>query len=134
MFGNPNTMHKTYVYDDIMVELDKFYINQIKIAKSYGLKDSQLIIDPGLGFGKKAEDNLIIIQKLSFLKKFDLPIVIGLSRKSFLGKESPDKKLIKTIVANTIALVNGANIIRVHDIHEHIELKNILKSIGDGFT
>ena len=132
MFGDPESMHNDFFYHDIMKELDLFYKDKIRMARSYGLEDSQLIIDPGLGFGKKNEDNVVIIQKLSELKKFGLPILIGLSRKRFLGNEPPEKKMIKSVVANTLALANGADMIRVHDILEHIDMKEIIKTICNG--
>ena len=78
-----------------------------------------IIIDPGIGFGKRIQDNLRIIKELASLKSLNFPILVGLSRKSFIGEilDKPvEQRLIGTVTANTLAIINGANIIRVHDV------------------
>lgn len=100
-------------------------IDELKILAAeyldYGIKKENLIIDPGLGFGKTVSDNLSLIKNLSRLKEISLPILIGASRKSFIGHTldaDPTKRLTGTIATNAISILNGANILRVHDIEE----------------
>jgi dihydropteroate synthase len=91
-----------------------------------------IIIDPGIGFGKRVQDNLHIIRELASLKSLSFPIMIGLSRKNFIGEilERPvEKRLIGTITANTLAVINGANIIRVHDVGDAVEMVKIIDSV-----
>ena len=120
MRGNPKNMQIDTVYNDVLKDINLFFAERIKIALENGVKLSNIIIDPGIGFGKSKNDNFKIINNLSFFKKHNLPILVGHSRKSFLSLNSnqPKDRLIATIVATTIALQNGCDIIRVHDINE----------------
>ena len=126
MNGTPETMQRQIDSGNILEKIDRFFKKQISKARECGLKDSQIIIDPGLGFGKRLEDNYTILKNLNSYKKFNLPIMVGLSRKSFLSNLQPKDKLINTIISNTYACLNGVNIIRVHDVEEHLLLKNML--------
>ena len=106
----------------------EYFESKKKLLLSYGIKD--WVIDPGFGFGKTVEENFTIIKNLKELKALGLPILIGVSRKSSLyktlGIESKDA-LNATTVANTVALLNGANIIRVHDVKEASQIIQLLK-------
>jgi dihydropteroate synthase len=104
----------------------------IAAAIGAGIDPEMVIIDPGIGFGKRIQDNLRIIKELASLKSLNFPILIGLSRKSFIGEilDRPvEKRLIGTITANTLAIINGANIIRVHDVGDAVEMVKIIESI-----
>jgi dihydropteroate synthase len=125
--GTPETMQKEPSYIDVTAEIKQYFHVNIDIALAKGIKKEKIIIDPGIGFGKRVVDNIEIIKKLNEFKEFEAPILIGLSRKSFLGAISgeaiPAEREAETISANVIAIINGADIIRVHNV------KNAVQSI-----
>lgn len=120
IMGTPKNMQKDPVYGDVKKEISDYLETSAGIAKDAGIK--QIILDPGIGFGKTFENNLEIIRNLSEFKKLGYPILLGTSRKSFLNKivpSSPDKRLEGTIASNVIGILNGADILRVHDVSEN---------------
>jgi len=123
MKGSPRDMQVNPIYEDVVLEIKNFFSDQIKILKQNGIKE--IILDPGIGFGKTLEHNLEIIRRLGEIKELECPIMIGVSRKSFLGKitneNTPEKRMGSSITANLISLLNGANIFRVHDVKETID-------------
>jgi len=128
--GTPRNMQKNPFYKDIMKELLEYFDERITTLTDFGIK--KIIIDPGIGFGKRVEDNFKIIRNLNEFTVFNLPILLGTSRKSFIGKtvnETVEKRLHGTVAVNAYALVNGANIIRVHDIKPHKDLIKIFQAI-----
>ena len=131
MKGNPSIMQNKPFYDDVMDELLLFFEKKIELAKHIGLQDNQIIIDPGIGFGKEITDNDIIINRIKDLKKLGFPILIGLSRKSFLSinEDDPKDRLPATIGATVLALQNGADIIRVHDVEETYSMLSVVNRI-----
>jgi len=129
MKGNPRNMQINPTYNDIMREINSFLKERAEFAIYHNVKKENIIIDPGIGFGKKTgkgiEDNCFIIQHLSDLKTLGFPILIGASRKTFIGnicgdKETLpiDKRLEGSLAAACLSAYNGANIIRVHDVQE----------------
>lgn len=119
MKGSPKTMQKNPEYKDVVKEIKQFLAQQIKKAKKAGIKD--IIIDPGIGFGKTTEHNLKILKNLDKFKELNCPILVGPSRKSFIGNITGlpvNERLEGTIAAISIAIMNGANIVRVHDVKE----------------
>src|SRR3972149_1334328 len=120
--GTPKNMQTEPVYGDLLGEISSYFENAAWKANVEGI--TQIIIDPGIGFGKTAEHNLHLIKNLSVFKKLDSPIMVGISRKSMIGKilniEDINDRLEGTIVLNALALANGANIIRVHDVKEGV--------------
>ena len=119
MKGTPETMQISPYYEDVMAEIIKFFGERIKFALKNGIDEEKIIIDPGIGFGKRQEDNLQILQHLEELKSLGMPILIGTSRKSFIGnilQLSPEERLEGSIASAVIAMLNGANIIRCHDV------------------
>lgn len=119
MKGIPKTMQKKPEYDNLMRELNSYFARKISALKMLGVSD--IIIDPGFGFGKTLEHNYELLQKLDALKIFSQPILVGISRKSMIYnflELSPQQALNGTTVLNTIALTKGANILRVHDVSE----------------
>jgi len=131
--GTPEDMQKDPFYRNVIPELKQYFENRIDYAYSKGIKKNKLIIDPGIGFGKRVEDNVEIIKRLREFKEFDLPILIGISRKSFLGKIAgegdPKEREIETVTAGLIAILNGANIIRVHNVRNAVKSFKILKKL-----
>lgn len=127
--GRPTTMQQNPSYNkDIMLEISEYFVSKIAMARQYGISD--LIIDPGFGFGKSLVHNYTILRRLSELSLFSLPILVGISRKSMIYRHlqiTPDKALNGTTALNTLALLNGANILRVHDVKEALEIVNLLK-------
>ncbi len=121
MLGTPKTMQIAPSYTDVVEEIKAFLAERIESAVSLGIERARIIIDPGIGFGKRLEHNLALLKGLSSFATLQAPILVGLSRKSFLGTIldlPPEERLEGTIAANAIAVVNGADIIRVHDVKE----------------
>jgi len=121
MLGTPGTMQKDPVYDDVMADIRSFLAERIRAANEAGIPSERIIVDPGIGFGKTLEHNLAILRNVQRIAELGLPVLIGLSRKSFLGAivDAPaDERLTGTIAANAAAVLNGADILRVHDVKE----------------
>jgi dihydropteroate synthase len=121
MRGNPSTMQKGALsYGSLLGEIIDFLENRIEHACSAGIPRESLVIDPGIGFGKSGEDNLRLLRHLGAFRTIGLPICIGVSRKAFTGKVTgvnvPAERIEGTAAAVTAAILNGANIIRVHDV------------------
>jgi dihydropteroate synthase len=132
--GTPENMQKNPFYRDLIPELKQYFYSRIDFALCKGIKKEKIILDPGIGFGKRLEDNIEIVQRLAELKEFELPVLIGLSRKSFLGTISgetlPREREAETICANIIAILNGASIIRVHNVKNAVKSINVLKRLA----
>jgi dihydropteroate synthase len=132
MRGTPRTMQKNPFYKNTISEILRELQPSIAAAIGAGIAPEMIIIDPGIGFGKRSQDNLRIIKELASLKSLKFPILVGLSRKGFIGEilDRPvEKRLIGTITANTLAILNGANIIRVHDVADAVEMVKIIDSV-----
>lgn len=133
--GTPESMQKDPFYADVIRELKQYFHNRIDYAYSKGIKKEKIIIDPGIGFGKRVEDNIHIIKHLREFREFELPILMGVSRKSFLGniagEEDPKAREVETVTADVISILNGANIIRVHDVRNAVKSIKILKKLVD---
>ncbi len=137
MQGTPKTMQKSPFYDDVISEIDSFFTERIDFCVSHGIDRSKIILDPGIGFGKRLADNLAILNHLSEFRNHGLPILIGLSRKSFISKIHPtekaaDNRLGGSLAGAIIAVQNGANIIRVHDVRETVQALAFIQALwGD---
>lgn len=118
--GTPQTMQNLTDYGDLMGEMKQFFATQIDLARHYGVLPQQIILDPGIGFAKTAEQNITLMRQLPELKKLGFPLLVGPSRKSFIGKilDQPDPKqrIWGTGAACCRAIAGGADIIRVHDV------------------
>jgi len=117
--GKPKTMQKNPVYKDLMQEIINELDRALQTGTKAGIKREHIFVDPGIGFGKKLEHNLEILRRLRELRTLGQPIVVGPSRKSFVGmilNLPPEERLEGTIAAAVIAARNGAHIIRVHDV------------------
>ena len=131
MKGDPINMQENINYDNVVDSIISFF--KLKIQELEKLGFSNIIIDPGFGFGKSVDDNYEILKNLKVLKSLEKPIMAGLSRKSMIYKvlnNSPKEALNGTTVLNTLALDKGADIIRVHDVKEALECKKILEKLN----
>lgn len=129
--GNPSNMQDNPHYEDVVSELYDYFNEKINRIKSTGVK--KIIIDPGIGFGKRIEDNYEILDRLGEFKGFGLPIMIGVSNKSFIGKslnKKVEEREVPTIIAETLAMKNGAKIIRTHNCAYTKDAINYLKYLS----
>ena len=120
--GNPENMQQFTEYEDIAREVLDFFIGRKSLYLQMGVHD--LIADPGFGFAKTARQNLVLLKQLKLLQMLDLPVLVGLSRKSTIYRTldiTPEDSLNGTTVLHTLALEQGANILRVHDVREAVE-------------
>ncbi|HQV40832.1 MAG TPA: dihydropteroate synthase [Moraxellaceae bacterium] len=119
MQGDPSTMQRRPHYDDVFAELDAFFDERIAACVDAGIDASRLVIDPGFGFGKTLEHNVALLKGLAGFRRFG-PVLAGLSRKSMLGAllggAPVDQRLYAGLAAATISVINGASIVRVHDV------------------
>ncbi len=132
MKGKPATMQINPSYKDVTAEIIDFFKERLKFCYEKGINKSQILIDPGIGFGKRLEDNTKIINELYKFKVLGLPIFLGLSRKSFIGKilnVGTSERLVGTIAASIISLAKGANILRVHDVGETAQAIKVASKI-----
>lgn len=130
MLGQPKTMQNEPHYDNLMDELHRFFEDRISAALKAGVSESQLIIDPGIGFGKSMIHNYIILNRLRELLSFGRPVLVGVSRKSLLKNKlgkAPADRLEETITAQTVAVMNGATVLRVHDVLPAVKSRAILQ-------
>ncbi|WP_114788927.1 dihydropteroate synthase [Niabella yanshanensis] len=131
MQGTPQTMQHHPHYEDVCREVLDFLIRKIALLKTKGIKD--IIVDPGFGFGKTATHNFTLLKNLGLFKMTDLPLLLGVSRKGFiyrtLGTDA-EQALNGTTVLNTLGLINGADILRVHDVKQASEAIRLTSAIG----
>jgi len=132
MKGDPRTMQDNPVYDDVVADILKWFGERIFSLRSAGVKD--IIIDPGFGFGKTADHNFELLNRLGDFSVAGLPLLIGVSRKSMIWRTlgiTADEALAGTIALNTIALLNGADILRVHDVKEAVQTVQLICKMKD---
>jgi dihydropteroate synthase len=132
MQGNPHSMQKNPKYNSVIDDISGYLKAAIKKATDSGVNSESIIIDPGIGFGKTLQHNLEILKRLKEFKSLGMPILVGVSRKSFIGKilnAGPANRLFGTIAALISASTNGANIIRVHDVKAAKEALKIADTI-----
>ncbi|MAT58086.1 MAG: dihydropteroate synthase [Ignavibacteriae bacterium] len=130
--GNPKTMQNNPYYEEVISEIMDFLSRQIDKALKFGI--NKIIVDPGIGFGKRIIDNYEIIKRLEEFKSLGFPILIGLSRKSFLGKSlnlDVDERENATSVSETIAMLNGATFIRTHNVSKTKEASKIVNYLNN---
>tara|TARA_B100000003_G_scaffold152099_1_gene137366 strand:- start:955 stop:1809 length:855 start_codon:yes stop_codon:yes gene_type:complete len=121
MQGKPVDMQKNPHYNDIIKDIEEFFLEKIEISVNYGIKEDLIILDPGIGFGKSVSDNFIIISKLHKFAEMGHIILVGPSRKSFIGETlglPVHDRLEGTLASIAISVMNGAKIVRVHDVKE----------------
>jgi len=128
--GTPRDMQESAEYDDIIKDISNYFSEKVKRLTKLGVKD--IIIDPGFGFAKNLDHNYELLNRLDSFKVFQLPLMVGLSRKSMIWKAletKPEFALNGTTVANTLALMGGADLLRVHDVKEAVEAVKIFCEI-----
>lgn len=131
--GLPENMQQDPHYEDPVKDIIRYFAERVRKLRELGVHD--IIIDPGFGFGKKLEDNYLILDQLEYFQMFELPVMVGFSRKSMINKVlsvQPEGTLNGTTVLNTIALQKGAGILRVHDVRqakESIKLSEMVRSV-----
>jgi dihydropteroate synthase len=130
MLGTPATMQENPVYESVVDDLCAFFEERISYAESFGI--SRVMIDPGIGFGKTVEHNLEIIRNLNTFRRFGKPVVIGVSRKSFIGRVlglPVQDRLEGTAAAVTVSILNGADVVRVHDVREMVRVARMTDAL-----
>lgn len=130
MKGNPQTMQSLAYYENITKEMLFYFSEKVALARSFGIND--LIIDPGFGFAKTLEHNFELLNNLELLQMLELPMLVGVSRKSMIYKTletTAEFALNGTTVLNTIALQKGANILRVHDVKEALDAVKLVNQL-----
>jgi dihydropteroate synthase len=130
MKGSPPDMQDQPEYEDLILDIIGFFRDRLSVVREVGIKD--IMVDPGIGFGKSADDNFKIIRQLRSFELFDLPLLVGLSRKSLIYntlKTKPDQALNGTTALHMVALMNGANMLRVHDVQAAVECKKLFQKI-----
>jgi dihydropteroate synthase len=121
MAGSPRTMQLNPVYDDVVADVKAFLGARVEAAMGAGVAEERIWLDPGIGFGKTAEHNLELLRRLSELRELGRPLVVGTSRKSFIGKldgSAASERLGGTIASSVLAAAEGAEVLRVHDVAE----------------
>lgn len=132
MRGMPENMQELPASPDILAECRRDLEAAIAVARQAGVEDDRLILDPGIGFGKTFEENLVILNRLSFLESLRLPVLVGPSRKGFLGRilnKPGDQRLMGTVAAVVTAVLHGAHIVRVHDVMEVRQAVDVVDAI-----
>ena len=132
MKGEPSHMQNNPTYENLIDEIRDFFRERISACEHAGIKRKQLLIDPGFGFGKTALHNLELVNRLRHFKRFGLPILIGVSRKSTIKKilgGNNDNLKIASVAAALIASLNGADVLRVHDVTETVAALRVAQSI-----
>jgi dihydropteroate synthase len=130
MQGTPLNMQENPQYDDVVKDIAAFFSDKVKRLTKLGAEE--IILDPGFGFGKTLDHNYELLNRLDAFKVFQLPVLVGLSRKSMIWKSleiTADEALNGTTVTNTMALLGGADILRVHDVKEAVEVVKIFCEI-----
>jgi len=134
MQGTPQTMQKNPYYKDVLLEIAEFFSQRIGKALAAGIKKENIILDPGIGFGKTLKHNLVILKNIPyFAEKFPFPILVGTSRKGFIGtltgKQNPQDRAWGTAATVTAAILGGASIIRVHEVKEMKDVASVTDAL-----
>ena len=135
MRGEPGTMQNAPAYSDVVREVREFLGARVTAVRAVGIDDCRLVLDPGFGFGKSLQHNLALFRALTATGVEDLPMLVGVSRKSMLGAitgRSVDQRLAASIAAATLAALKGAKILRVHDVAETSDALAVLGAIEEG--
>ncbi|CRL64192.1 dihydropteroate synthase [Proteus penneri] len=131
MQGNPKTMQQSPHYENVMMDVDRFLQENIQRCVDAGIEKNQIILDPGFGFGKNLAHNYQLLAHLSELHHFGLPILAGMSRKSMVGQllnVPPQERVAGSVACAVIAAMQGAQIIRVHDVKETVDAMKVVQA------
>jgi len=132
MQGEPSNMQDNPTYQQIITDVYDFFVDRVQACQDAGIERQQIILDPGFGFGKTLDDNYALLAQLERFKSLDLPLLIGLSRKSMIAgvlDDAPvDKRVVGSVAGAVIAAMNGAQIIRVHDVKETVDALKVVQA------
>jgi len=134
MIGTPRTMQDNPRYDDVVSEVKRFLEERLAFAVAHGVLEQRIILDPGIGFGKTVTHNLQLIKRLPELVELGRPVMVGTSRKGFIGKltgRDVDDRLAGTLASNVLAYERGASIFRVHDVAPTIDALRVAAAVAD---
>ena len=133
MLGTPDTMQKNPKYRNVLLDIYDFFEKKLKDIKSFGIKHNNIILDPGIGFGKNLKHNITLIDKISIFHSLGLPIMLGISRKKFikdLSKKNDSKERIGGTVASSLySMMQGVQILRVHNVNEVKQAIKVFKKL-----
>ena len=134
MLGQPRTMQQKPEYEDVVAEVREFLEERVRACVAAGLPEDRIIVDPGFGFGKTPRQNVELLSNLRQLRVIGRPILVGLSRKSTLGEltgRDVDERMPASIAAAVIAVIEGATIVRVHDVRETVDALRVAAAVMD---
>jgi len=137
MLGEPRTMQAAPQYEDIVADIINYLGRRVAECEDGGIARSRLLLDPGFGFGKTLNHNLVLLRDLGALRALDLPLLVGISRKSMLGAvtgRAVNERLIAGVAAAVMAVERGARIVRVHDVAETVDALKIWQAVMDADT
>jgi dihydropteroate synthase len=136
--GIPENMQDNPFYEDPVREVKDFLLEAARRAEGAGVRRENIILDPGIGFGKRLEDNIAVLVHLAEIRSGGYPVMVGLSRKSFIGeltgKNGPGSALAGTLAALAFCVMNGVSLLRVHDVKETADLVKVLDGLGSGHS
>ena len=131
MQGQPKTMQLSPKYEDVVAEVAEYFVEQIARCENAGIPKSKLLLDPGFGFGKNLNHNYQLLARLAEFHHFGLPLLVGMSRKSMVGQllhVSPEQRVTGSVACAVIAAMQGAQIVRVHDVKETVEAMRVVEA------
>jgi len=135
MKGTPEDMQLNPVYEDVVSEIKEFFSERINTLSSQGLRKDMMILDPGIGFGKNLDHNLRILKEIETFYEFNMPVLLGTSNKSFIGKilnNQPHEREAGTLASVAYAAMKGVHIVRVHSVKKSVEVIKIITAIKSG--
>jgi len=131
MQGEPKTMQHAPHYDDVVADVDSYFVRHIAQCRDAGIPKEKLLLDPGFGFGKNLQHNYALLARLAEFHHFGLPLLVGMSRKSMIGQllhVSPEQRVTGSVACAVIAAMQGAQIVRVHDVKETVQAMRIVEA------
>ncbi|MEQ5835450.1 dihydropteroate synthase [Marinobacter sp. NFXS9] len=134
MQGEPGTMQQAPHYDNVVSEVSRFLMDRVAVAKEAGIPAERIILDPGFGFGKNLEHNLVLLEALDQMHALGYPLLVGMSRKTMLGQitgRDVADRLPASLAVATIAAMKGAAIIRVHDVRETVDAVKVVSALKE---
>lgn len=135
MHGTPRTMQRNPMYSDVIQEISAFFAERLKAAEQAGIRPDQIVLDPGIGFGKTAAHNLEILRRLAEFRTLGRPVMVGPSRKSFIGQMlnlPVEERMEGTAAAVTVSIMHGASLVRVHDVRAMVRVARLTDAILHG--
>jgi dihydropteroate synthase len=133
MLGEPRNMQQNPTYDDVVQEVYAFFVERLSWAVDQGLKEENLLIDPGIGFWKNLDHNVTILRNLGTFRSLGRPLVLGASRKAWLGRildrPEPKERVVGTVAATVIGAMQDVDIVRVHDVLPNAEALRVVRAV-----